>query len=106
VADKNAESHVPSALKVSGGPELKLFETSLQKRDSVVIGRAPDCDVVIQDLKASRRHAQLTRKAEGFLLEDLGSRNGTLVNGSKIKEPILLKANQTCQIGDTMFYLG
>ena len=106
VADKNAESQVPSALKVSGGPEFKLFETSLQKRDSVVIGRAPDCDVVIQDLKASRRHAQLTRKTEGFLLEDLGSRNGTLVNGSKIKEPILLKANQTFQIGDTMFYLG
>lgn len=106
VADKNAESQVPSALKVSGGPELKLFETSLQKRESVVIGRAPDCDVVIQDLKASRRHAQLTRKVDGFLLEDLGSRNGTLVNGAKIKEPILLKANQTFQIGDTMFYLG
>jgi pSer/pThr/pTyr-binding forkhead associated (FHA) protein len=106
VADPNAPSEVPSALKVSAGPEFKLIETSLQKRNSVVIGRAPDCDVVIQDLKASRRHCQLTRKPEGFLLEDLGSRNGTLVNGTKIIEPILLKANQTFQIGDTMFYLG
>ena len=106
MADKNAQSEVPSALKVSAGPEFKLFETSLQKRDAVVIGRAKDCDVVIQDLRASRRHCQLTRKSDGFLLEDLGSRNGTLVNGSKITQPILLKANQTFQIGDTMFYLG
>ncbi|HEX7862387.1 MAG TPA: FHA domain-containing protein [Verrucomicrobiae bacterium] len=106
MADKNADPQMPSALKVSGGPEMKLFETSLQKRDAVVIGRAPDCDVVIQDVKASRRHCQLTRKADGFLLEDLGSRNGTLVNGAKIKDPILLKANQTFQIGNTMFYLG
>ncbi len=106
MGDKDAQSEMPSALKVSAGPEFKLIETSLQKRDSVVIGRAPDCDVVIQDLKASRRHCQLTRKTDGFLLEDLGSRNGTLVNGAKITQPLLLKANQTFQIGDTMFYLG
>lgn len=91
---------------MSEGPESKLIETSLQKRDSVVIGRGTECDVVIKDLKASRKHCQLTRKTDGFLLEDLGSRNGTLVNGNKITEPVLLKANQTFQIGDTMFYLG
>jgi len=107
VPEKNShESEVPSALKVSGGREPKLIETSLQKRDKVVIGRGIDCDVVIQDLKASRRHCQLTRQECGFLLEDLGSRNGTLINGVKIAEPVLLKANQTFQVGDTMFYLG
>ena len=106
VADQIPKSQVPSALKVSEGPQAKLIETSLQKRDSVVIGRGTDCDVVIQVLKASRRHCQLTRREDGFLLEDLGSRNGTLVNGSKITAPILLKVNQTFQIGDTMFYLG
>jgi pSer/pThr/pTyr-binding forkhead associated (FHA) protein len=47
----------------------------------------------------------LTRKEDGFLLQDLGSRNGTLVNGTKISQPMLLKVNQTFQIGDTMFYL-
>ena len=106
MADHDAKSQVPSALKVSEGPLAKLIETSLQKRDAVVIGRGIDCDVVIQDLKASRRHCQLTRKEDGFLLEDLGSRNGTLVNGAKITGPLLLKVNQTFQIGDTMFYLG
>jgi pSer/pThr/pTyr-binding forkhead associated (FHA) protein len=107
VPEKNMEkSQVPRALKVSGGPDKRMIETSLQKRDSVVIGRGTECDVVIHDLKASRRHCQLTRKPDGFLLEDLGSSNGTVVNGVKIGEPILLKSNQTFQIGDTMFYLG
>ncbi len=97
---------MPRALKVSGGQEKSLIETNLQRRNSVVIGRGTDCDVVIQDLKASRRHCQLTRNDEGFVLEDLGSRNGTYVNGGKISAPVLLKANHTFQIGDTMFYLG
>ena len=97
---------MPRALKMSSGPEKQLIETNLQRRDSVVIGRGTECDVVIHDLKASRRHCQLTRSSDGFLLEDLGSRNGTFVNGVKITEPVLLKANHTFQIGDTMFYLG
>jgi predicted component of type VI protein secretion system len=107
VSDKNAEkSEIPRALKMSGGLEKNLLEMNLQPRDSVVIGRGTDCDVVIQDLKASRRHCQLTRNEGGFLLEDLGSRNGTFVNGIKITAPVLLKTNHTFQIGDTMFYLG
>jgi len=104
VSEDKSKSQVPNALTVSVGEDTTIFD-ALQRRESVVIGRAPDCDVVIQDLKASRRHCQLTRKENGFLLQDLGSRNGTLVNGTKITEPMLLKVNQTFQIGDTMFYL-
>lgn len=105
MTENNANPDVPSELQMSTGSE-RTFLGNLQKRDTVVIGRGTECDVVIQDLKASRRHCQLTRKADGFLLEDLGSRNGTFVNGVKITEPILLKGNKTFQIGDTMFYLG
>jgi pSer/pThr/pTyr-binding forkhead associated (FHA) protein len=97
---------MPQALKVTGGMGKSLLEANLQRRESVVIGRGTECDVVIQDLKASRRHCQLSRKEDGFLLEDLGSRNGTFVNGQRIAAPVLLKANHTFQIGDTMFYLG
>jgi pSer/pThr/pTyr-binding forkhead associated (FHA) protein len=97
---------VPQALTMRGGPQGLPVETSLQKRDSVVIGRGTDCDVVIQDLKASRRHCQLTRTGDGFLLQDLGSRNGTYVNGERITGPVLLKTSHTFQVGDTMFYLG
>ena len=106
VSESDAGKSMPSALKMSSGGVQNIIETSLQRRDSVVIGRGTECDVVIQDLKASRRHCQLSRKDEGFLLEDLGSRNGTYVNGEKITAPVLLKAKHTFQIGDTMFYLG
>ena len=105
--EKSAErSQVPRSLQIGGGPTQQLVETSLLKRESVVIGRDKDCDVVIQDPKASRHHCKLTRKENGFLLEDLESRNGTLVNGVRITEPTLLKASQTFQVGDTMFYLA
>ena len=100
----NAE--VPRSLSTGSGAPEKLIETSLQKRDSVVIGRGNDCDVVVQDMKASKQHCRLTRSGQGFVLEDLGSRNGTLVNGLKITEPVLLKTNSTFQVGDTMFYLS
>jgi pSer/pThr/pTyr-binding forkhead associated (FHA) protein len=106
VAEQNDKPEVPRSLSVTAGSTEKLIETSLQKRDSVVIGRGNECDVVIHDLKASRQHCKLTRKEDGFLLEDLSSRNGTLVNGASIKEPVLLKTNHTFQVGDTMFYLA
>ena len=106
MAEQKDKPEVPRSLSVTSGSPEKLIETSLQKRESVVIGRGSECDVVIHDMKASRQHCKLTRKEDGFLLEDLSSRNGTLVNGNPIKDPVLLKANQTFQIGDTMFYLA
>jgi hypothetical protein len=106
VAGKPATNQAPKALKFAAGEEGKAFETSLQRRNSVVIGRAPDCDVVIQDLKASRQHCRLTRNQDGFLLEDLGSKNGTYVDGQKITEPVFLKTNHTFKVGDTIFYLA
>jgi pSer/pThr/pTyr-binding forkhead associated (FHA) protein len=97
---------MPSSLKITVGDEKSSIEASLQRREAVVIGRGSDCDVVIQDAKASRRHCKLSRAEEGFVLEDLGSRNGTYVNGGRISAPVLLKANQAFKIGDTVFYLA
>lgn len=54
-------------------------------RTPVVIGRMSSCDVVLADANVSRRHAELTRDDEGWVLEDLGSTNGTLVNGKLAK---------------------
>jgi serine phosphatase RsbU (regulator of sigma subunit) len=55
--------------------------------DSVVIGRSTSADVSIADRFLSRRHARLYRQGDDWLVEDLGSRNGTLVNGAKISAP-------------------
>ncbi|HEY2861189.1 MAG TPA: FHA domain-containing protein [Terracidiphilus sp.] len=57
-------------------------ESSLQ--DSWVVGSAPDCDVRVADATVSGHHCRLTRKDGGFTLEDLGSTNGTFVNGVRM----------------------
>jgi adenylate cyclase len=51
---------------------------------ATVVGRAPTCDVVVNDSSVSRRHAQLSVDAGVCTVEDLGSRNGTYVNGQQI----------------------
>ena len=92
------------ALHAKGQPEPLL--SGLSKRAEIVIGRGVECDVVIKDAKASRKHCRLVRKEDGFLLEDLGSKNGTFVDGKRISEQIAMKPQQTFKIGDTIFYLS
>ncbi len=47
----------------------------------IIIGRSPDCDIVLDDRQVSRRHARVFREGDRYLLEDLGSKNNTHVNG-------------------------
>lgn len=49
--------------------------------ETAVVGRDPKADIVLDDVRVSRRHARFTWLGAGFLLEDLGSKNGTFVNG-------------------------
>lgn len=53
--------------------------------NAIVIGRSKDCDVPLADGNVSRRHAELGRSEEGFVLRDLDSTNGTMVNGRRIR---------------------
>ena len=64
----------------------------------LVIGRDPDCDVVISDRQVSRYHVRLERSAEGVVIEDLGSKNGTFLNGKRLNEPSLLADSDLIQI--------
>ena len=64
------------------------------------IGRAPECELVIKDSKASRRHARLHSRDGVLLLTDLGSTNGTRVNGNRITEMVLGEGDRI-QIGET-----
>lgn len=56
------------------------------ERRAVVLGRSRDCDIVLDDRSVSRRHAELVRHGDGFLLRDLDSTNGSAVNGKRIRE--------------------
>jgi len=65
----------------------------------LVFGRHPACSVVIDHDGVSRRHARLTCRDAEVTVEDLGSRNGTLVNGTEIPGPRRLKAGDIVEIG-------
>jgi NADPH-dependent 2,4-dienoyl-CoA reductase/sulfur reductase-like enzyme/pSer/pThr/pTyr-binding forkhead associated (FHA) protein len=65
----------------------------------VSIGRDPSCPVVISDPGVSHVHAQITRYGQDLFLRDLGSRNGTAVNGVSITVPHLLRDGDTIVIG-------
>lgn len=54
--------------------------------EPVVIGRLPECDLVVADSNVSRRHAELKRAGDGINIVDLGSTNGTRVNGQPVRE--------------------
>ena len=54
--------------------------------DPVAIGRMPECDIVLADHNVSRRHAEVRRQDGGFVVVDLGSTNGTKVNGAGVRE--------------------
>lgn len=67
----------------------------------VVIGRDGGADVVLDDSQASRRHARLTPTAAGAVVEDLGSTNGTLVNGNEVHAPVELREGDELIVGVT-----
>lgn len=70
--------------------------------DQIVIGRGADSDLIISDRQVSRYHARIRKAPEGYVVEDLGSKNGTHLNGSKIPGPILLQDGDIIQIALAM----
>lgn len=70
------------------------------KRDRITIGRSRESDIALPDQWLSRRHAEIRRKGEQFYLHDLGSKNGTLLNGSRINEEALLKPGDRISLGE------
>jgi pSer/pThr/pTyr-binding forkhead associated (FHA) protein len=65
----------------------------------ITIGRDLANDIVIQDPEISRRHARMRRWKHGYSIEDVGSTNGTSVNGQAVTEPRLLRPNDRLKIG-------
>ena len=68
---------------------------------SLVVGRTRDCGFAIDDSAASRRHVEITCREGGFVWKDLGSTNGTLLNGSRMLAGEL-KHGDAIQIGETV----
>jgi predicted component of type VI protein secretion system len=73
-------------------------------RDMTVIGRREDCDLRIPLGEVSRKHCRIVRDGDSLKLEDLGSSNGTFLNGSRVQEA-LLSPGDTIQVGPVVFVL-
>jgi hypothetical protein len=83
-----------AALLLPDGRRVPLTE------DAATIGRLPDCAVALSDVQVSRHHAQVRRGPDGFRVVDLGSTNGTTVNGTIVGEQ-LLRDGDEIGVGNT-----
>jgi serine phosphatase RsbU (regulator of sigma subunit) len=83
--------------EVQGGREHPLMKAA------TLIGRAPNSDIVLPSLRVSARHASVTRVAEDWFVDDLGSSNGTFVNGKRIHERTRLRNGDRVDLYDVSF---
>jgi hypothetical protein len=92
-------------LTVRKGP--KVGESFLLETISLTIGRDPVSDVVLNDPEVSRQHARFSQTETGYQVQDLGSTNGTFVNGQRLEaEPVDLEPGFTISMGSgvTLIY--
>jgi predicted component of type VI protein secretion system len=83
----------------SGPTPGKVFELS---KNENYIGRDISNDIVVNDSEVSRKHARLVLQAGSFVLEDLGSTNGTFVNGQRLMGPHVLKPGELIMLGENV----
>ncbi len=93
----------------SNSPLLVVYRGSLAGTrwpvtgESTTLGRAKDCDVVLPERQVSRHHARIERDSRGFIIRDLGSKNGTVVNDEIIRErPYRLRDGDEIELGGVL----
>lgn len=77
----------------------KIFDLGTNE---LTIGRDISNDIVISDVEVSRKHARLLMQSGGFVLEDMGSTNGTFVNGQRLVSPRILRGGETIMFGENV----
>jgi pSer/pThr/pTyr-binding forkhead associated (FHA) protein len=80
----------------------RLFELG----EELTIGRAAGCQITLDDTFVSQLHARVFLREGQFLVEDLGSTNGTYLNRQKVTGPMVLRAGDELQIGNTIMELA
>ena len=108
-ARKAAKRPVPSA---PVGPRLLVIEPPELKGRSyplgaeVTVGRAAGCQITLDDTYTSQIHARVFQRDGQYLVEDLGSTNGTYLNRHKVAGPMVLHPGDKVQIGNTVMELA
>lgn len=74
----------------------------IEVTDAKVLGRSEEADVLLDDPYASEFHLRLVAQENGLILHDLGSTNGTYVNGRRVTAPTTLRRGDAVQVGKTV----
>ncbi len=83
----------------SGPTPGKVFELD---KSEIYLGRDVNNEIIINDAEVSRRHARVILQAGGYVLEDLGSTNGTFVNGHRLMGPHVLRSGELILLGENV----
>jgi pSer/pThr/pTyr-binding forkhead associated (FHA) protein len=98
-AEQSAAPAPQAALEAAqGGPPALLVDKEMR------IGRLPANDIVVPDPQVSSRHAVIQNQRGRFVLFDLGSTNGTFVNGRKITQPCELQPGDEIRLGESTYF--
>ena len=87
-------------------PRLPALALPAQAEANITLGRSRACDCVVSEPSVSRRHAELRRDETRWLLRDLGSRNGTRVNGLRVLEEIEVRPGDRVSFGEARYRLA
>ena len=90
---------VPTTLRITKGKQAGL---TMGLGDHLKIGRSTDCQLILDDDYVSTRHARIYRSDGGYLVEDLGSTNGTYLNNERLSSPAPFTTSDTLRIGRTL----
>jgi two-component system cell cycle response regulator len=99
IGDASVPETINAVLRVFGGEDDgREYEIT---KSNMVIGRGEEADIILTDTSTSRRHAAVIFRNLEFRIRDLGSSNGTFLNGSEVKEYALRNGDKII-VGDTM----
>jgi pSer/pThr/pTyr-binding forkhead associated (FHA) protein len=94
---------MPKLTLLIGRKAMQVYDL---EQETIFIGREDDVDIVIDNPSVSRKHAQIRKEADGWVIEDLGSSNGTFMHGQRITEPHPLKSGDEIGLGKFSVVFG
>jgi diguanylate cyclase (GGDEF)-like protein len=95
-----AHQFEPALIMLEGDLPGQVFRVAHGRQ---IIGRRPECDIRIRERAVSGAHAEVIRVRDTITINDLGSTNGTLVNGHRIRKPVALAAGNLLKLGNCVF---
>ena len=96
---------VPEGMDISTDCDTSDITALLKNKDKIIIGRAENSDVRLPQLTITRNHASIKKENNQYIIEDLGSKNGTFVNGKRISQPTTITPDDNINIGTFRFRL-